>query len=327
MKQTVAAVLLLGFPGAIGAAAVAAENWTNPTAWGDKSQGFYLEQTDDALLVRLDGQPIATYFYRHPRIRRPFFAHVKTPGGIQVTRNFPPEKGKDPDDHADMHPGLWMAFGKVSGEDFWRNKGRIVHQRLVGEPSAGETAAFTTLDHFQTEGGQVLCRQQTKFTFSRQAGGWLLTIDAEFTSGKEFFFGVQEEMGLGLRVATPITVNKGGTILSSSGGRNENGTWGRTADWWDYYGANGNRQVGLLLMSDPANGEVWSHSRDYGLLVANPFAVDRPENRDKRTVIAAGKSFRLQYGVLVHEGAAGEKFDRAAAYRRYLERNAAADRR
>ena len=49
---------------------------------------------------------------------------------------------------------------------------------------------------------------------------------------------------------------------------------------------------------------MWSHSRDYGLLVANPFPVDKKENREKTTVIEPGKTFQLRFGVQVqrHRG-------------------------
>ena len=34
-----------------------------------------------------------------------------------------------------MHPGVWLAFGDVNGEDFWCNKGRIEHVAFSTEPS------------------------------------------------------------------------------------------------------------------------------------------------------------------------------------------------
>ncbi len=60
-------------------------------------------------------------------VHRPFFANLRAPGGIQITRNFPPVNGQDPMDHADMHPRLWLGFGDLAGEEFWRNQGTILH--------------------------------------------------------------------------------------------------------------------------------------------------------------------------------------------------------
>ena len=119
-------------------------------------------------------------------------------------------------------------------------------------------------------------------------------------------------------MATPIIVKKNnGSILSAAGGRNEKGNWGKVDRWWDYFGPIDNRDVGIMIMSGPGNPPVWAHSRDYGALVANPFPVDRKENRGKKVVVKAGETFRLRYGVLIHEHAAGQAFDREAAYARY----------
>ena len=73
----------------------------------------------------------------------------------------------------------------------------------------------------------------------------------------------------------------------------------------------------MLLMSAPGNPPIWSHSRDYGLLVANPFPVDRRENRGKKTIVKRGEAFRLRFGIVVHETDQRESIDRAAIIERY----------
>ena len=88
-----------------------------------------------ALQIYFGKNKLASYIYQHDQVKRPFFAHVKSPSGTQVTRNFPPEKG-DRQDHADMHPGIWLAFGDLDGEDFWRNKGRVVHKEFTQGPTS-----------------------------------------------------------------------------------------------------------------------------------------------------------------------------------------------
>jgi hypothetical protein len=58
--------------------------------------------------------------------------------------------------------------------------------------------------------------------------GYLLRWQSTFRSSDHAFtFGDQEEMGLGLRVATPLMVTKGGTIVNNEGRRNEAEVWGR----------------------------------------------------------------------------------------------------
>ena len=39
---------------------------------------------------------------------------------MQVTRHHPPIEGQDRVDHGTFHPGIWMAFGDISGSDYWR---------------------------------------------------------------------------------------------------------------------------------------------------------------------------------------------------------------
>ncbi len=289
--------------------------------WGDRKKGFHLDCHDVRLELRYDGVEIGSYIYRHSETKRPFFAHVKTPSGIQVTRNFPPIEGKDPTDHGSMHPGISLGFARLNGISFWHNKaGVVVHDGIVGEPKVGaESASWMVRNRWLAPGGKLVCRETARYQFEKNADGYLLRVDNRFSGDEVFEFGVIEEMGLAIRVATPIMVKgQGGAILSGRGGVNEKGTWGKVDDWWDYHGPIGGRSVGLQVMSGNGDHEVWSHSRDYGVLVANPLPVDRAENRGKSIVVEPGEEFRLRFGVQVHEHARREEFDPAAAYRRYL---------
>lgn len=324
MQSTVTrSVLFGGFIAAVLSNVAFAEDRSKTTTAETKIRktGFDLIRQQNALKIHLDGRFIGSYVFRHKHVKRPFFAHLKTRAGVQVTRRFPPRKGIDATDHATMHPGLWLGFGKLGGSDFWRNKGRVVHERFDGKPKVDrKSATFVTINRYERPDGSVVCRQRTRYTLSKQTDGWLLTIDTRFSSKKPFAFGVQEEMGLGVRVATPLTVKNGGAILASHGGTNEKGTWGKTGRWWDYFGTIKESSVGVMIMSHPTNRPVWSHSRDYGCLVANPFPVDRKENRGKTTVVKPGGKLRLRFGVLIHDHATGKKFDRKAVYRSYAGR-------
>ena len=286
--------------------------------WGDEKKGFYLACRHDRLEVRLDGVEIASYHYRHRETKRPFFAQVKTPSGVQVTRNFPPVEGQDPTDHASMHPGISLGFARLNGISFWHNNaGVVVHGGLSGQPAILDSGIrWKVQNRWLGPDGALVCREQAHYQMERNRDGYLLRIDTRFSADTPFEFGVIEEMGLAVRVATPIMVKDGkGAILSASGGKNEKGTWGKVDRWWDYYGPIGGRSIGLQVMSGPQ--EVWSHSRDYGVLVANPLPVDRPENRDKKITVAPGEEFRLRFGVQVHEHPKREDYDPEAAYGRY----------
>jgi len=274
---------------------------------------------DDRVDIRQDAQPIMTYYLRTAETKRPFFAHVKTPSGLQVTRNFPPVEGVDPTDHASMHPGLSLGFAVLDGENFWHNNGgEVVHHGFEVEPVAGDHGGFTVRNRYLRRDGRPVCDEIAAYRFIPNEAGYLITMDHRFRAERAFHFGVREEMGLAVRVATPIRVKNGGRILSRKKGRNERGTWGIVDRWWDYAGSLRGRHAGLQLMTGSGNPDIWSHSRDYGLLVANPFPVDRPENRDIKTTVEAGQTFRLRFGVQVHEHGEAADYDPAAAFRFYL---------
>jgi len=281
-----------------------------------------MDQRTNEIVITCNGSQIATYVWRDDKILRPYFKNVRTIDGFQITRNHPPIAGKDATDHTDMHPGIWLAFGSINDQDFWRNKAKVEHERFVEQPFAGrEEAGFTVLNRYVSTNGTFICRETCRIRLKSQSTGWWLLWDSTFESDKgEFAFGDQEEMGLGVRVATPLTVKQGGNILNSAGGQNEKGTWGRTAKWIDYYGNIEGKTVGVMLMADPANFRAsWFHSRDYGLLVANPFGQNAfTKGQLSRMAVAPGKRFRLGFGLLIHSAPQDRPFDRPFAHQAFL---------
>jgi hypothetical protein len=127
-------------------------------------------------------------------------------------------------------------------------------------------------------------------------------------------------MGLGLRVATPLAVAKGGTINDSEGRKNEAQVWGRQADWCAYGGNVDGQRVGVALMPDPGNfRRSWFHARDYGLLVANPFGRHAFTKEEKSSVVVKQEEeLCLRFGVFVYEVPSDQSPDLAAAYVEYL---------
>lgn len=277
--------------------------------------------------ITVAGEPCMTYVYRDDQITRPYFTHLHAPGGVRVSRNHPPIEGVDPADHGDYHPGLWLAFGDISGHDNWRLKARVVHDRFVVEPMVDfGRGSFTVQNRYLTNDGKhTVCEETCHYTLHvRPDGGTLLVWDSTFTAPASdgFTFGDQEEMGLGIRIASPLAVNQdaGGRILNAEGLRDEEQVWGQPSAWCDYGGPIDGRFVGITLMTDPANFRpCWYHARDYGLLLANPFGREAFRQGEKSTVsVKAGESFRLRFGILLH-ATPGDTFDGAAAYANFLE--------
>src|SRR5689334_11230717 len=67
------------------------------------------------IAIIIDGMPVAVYSFQDDEILRPYFSHVSTLDGIQVTRNHPAIEGHDLPDHDSFHPGIWMAFADING--------------------------------------------------------------------------------------------------------------------------------------------------------------------------------------------------------------------
>lgn len=288
---------------------------------------------NDKLTVVIGGLPVATYYWQSDKITRPYFAHVRAPGGIQVTRHHPPVEGQDLVDHDTFHPGIWMSFGDINGSDYWRVKARVEQVDFVGQPKGGPgQGSFAVHNRYldQSDPSKVVCDEEARYTFLVRPEGYLLLWDATFTADHEIAFGDQEEMGLGFRLATPLRVETkadggvppgNGTIVDSRGRKNGKEIWGNSAEWCDYSGTIAGQRVGLTLFTHPGNFRPsWFHARDYGLLAANAFGRSAFGKGEKSSVVVKpGEQLRLRYGVLIHSGPKEKQLDLAVAYQDYLQ--------
>lgn len=282
---------------------------------------FRLVHNDSSVSIRLGDKEVAQYVFRDAQVPRPYFAHVKTPSGVQVTRRHPPVEKQDATDHTGMHPGIWLSFGDLNGQDYWRLKARTEHVRFIdSEPSAGDSS-FGVINRYWTEDGQEVIAEETcHFRFSTFDAGYWIDWRSEFRPQvDELVFGDQEEMGLGIRVTTPLAVDRklGGRMLDSAGRRGADQIWGRTVQWCDYAGPLGGRWIGMTSMAGPGNFRPsWAHARDYGFLALNPFGQKAFTQQDppSRIVVAKGESLPLHYGVAVHESATEADYDAAAIF-------------
>ena len=141
----------------------------------------------------------------------------------------------------------------------------------------------------------------------------------------DFWLGDQEEMGLAVRVATPIATksNNGGVLRDSQERTERQAIRTNQSDWCDYSGPIAGRYGGILLMNDPRNfRKPWWHAVDAGLLVANPLGESELNGRGKRrqnVLIKKGTRFRLRYGAYIHLHDSDKQFDRDKAYQEFLE--------
>jgi hypothetical protein len=78
--------------------------------------------------------------------------------------------------------------------------------------------------------------------------------------------------------------------------------------WCDYSGPADGKTAGIALLADPNNPvpTAW-HSRNYGLMAANPFGRARsgfPDLKGKKDLVklAKGEHLKFRYGLLLHSG-------------------------
>lgn len=284
------------------------------------------ESREGELGIRLGDVEVARYVFRDAQVPRPYFVDVKTPSGIPVTRRHPPDKARDATDHVGLHTGIWLSFGDLSGCDYWRLKARTEQVRFVEEPQGTKgRGSFAVVNRYLTPDGQGTVTEETcRYVVRTVPQGYLLEIASEFRPGdRELVFGDQEEMGLGIRVATPLNVDRqqGGRILDSAGRRNGAEVWGQTAEWCDYAGPlagpQGQRWVGLTVLAGPENFRAcWSHARDYGFLAMNPFGRKAfTQQEASRVVVKPGETLKLRYGIVVHETATEAEYNAGPIYR------------
>lgn len=281
---------------------------------------FRFERVEGGINVFYQDQPIAEYRYRNPEIPRSYFSNVHALDGTRLTRTFPPISGKDALDHDSLHPGIWLAFGDLNGVDFWRNKAKVEHIRFASEPIVSNgRLQFAVEERYIDKDGIEICRAASEFAFEApttlQKKAVVLRWTTQIKSDTEkLVFGNQHEMGLGFRMATPLTVKGGsGSILGSHGGKNEKGNWGKVARWWDYSGTTEDRIAGILAIVGPTSSRpVWVHARDYGFLALNPTGV--PDKTDDSLPshsfeVAKGATLTLAYTLVLHASLKSETWN------------------
>ena len=294
--------------------------------WGTIGAGadeISFDRHDDQLAILHGDNAFATYVFRDDEIPRPYFCNVFSADGQQVTRHHPVHE-VDLQDHPTFHPGIWLAFGDISGNDYWRLKARVAHVEFVEEPRVADgVGTFAVLNRYLSESGEEsVCEEICRYEFRVIDDGYLLTHDSVFSGEREFVFGDQEEMGLGVRLATSIAENQGqGGLLTSSEGRTTaSNVWGRQAEWCDYSGVVNGHEVGVTILAHPGNfRESWWHARNYGFVAGNPFGSNAfTRGEASRIVVAPGEALRLRFGVVIHDGRPGAGFEPGEVYGDYV---------
>jgi hypothetical protein len=276
--------------------------------------GVQITRLADRLRVEINGQLFTEYFYKD--VPRPYCYPLMGPGEVAMTRNWPM---KDIPGEAQDHPhhrSLWFAHGAINGHDFWSEEkafGKTVHEDFLGVKSGKKEGVIRERNKWVAADGTVVCTDERTLRFYNPGRASERLMDFEITlkaSNGELTFGDTKEGTMAVRLAETMRlkgkVGKGHIV--NSGGVRDGQTWGKRAEWCDYYGPVEGRTVGIAIFDHPKNPRhpTWWHVRDYGLFAANPFGQHDFERLLDKTagnlVVPAGKSVTFRYRFYLHEG-------------------------
>jgi len=273
--------------------------------------GVKITEQEKTLRVEINGELFTEYCFKD--VPRPYFYPVIGPTGVPIIRHWPMKEGKDEEKDHVHHRSLWFTHGDINGQDFWgegEKSGKIVHDKFLKVASGPDAGIIQSQNKYVARDGKVICTDTRTHRFHNRPDGQIMDFEITIHASEgKVVIGDTKEGSMAIRLA-PTMQLKGkvgkGHILNSEGQR-DGQTWGKRAQWCDYYGPVENQIVGVAIFDHPQNPKhpTWWHVRDYGLFAANPFGVHDFEGKPKGTgdiTIPAGESLTFKYRFYFHKG-------------------------
>jgi hypothetical protein len=179
------------------------------------------------------------------------------------------------------------------------------------EVASGKTGVIRTKDRYVTKEGKVICTDDRTLRIYPVKDARIFDFEVTVHASEgPLKFGDTKEGTMAMRLAETMRfkgkVGKG-HIINSEGVR-DGATWGKRADWVDYYGPVDGKTVGVAIFDHPSNPRhpTWWHVRDYGLFAANPFGLHEFEPKQPRgagdLTVPSGQSITFRYRFYIHNG-------------------------
>jgi hypothetical protein len=280
------------------------------------AEGIQMTEGPEKVRVEINGELFTEYcFTGAPHV---YFFPLLGPGGTRMNRNWPMTETPGEERDHPHHRSLWYSHGLVNGVDFWAESpkaGQIVHDRFLEVKGGRESGVIRSANKWIAPDGTVkLTDERTFRVYTRPNRERLfdfeITLKAPAT--EEVVLGDTKEGSMAVRVNEEMRLTRGkskpgtGRIVLSTGVL-DGQTWGKRAEWCDYYGPIDGKVVGLAIFDHPSNPKhpTWWHVRDYGLFAANPFGVHDFEKQPAGSGdirIPTGQSITFRYRFYVHEG-------------------------
>lgn len=273
-----------------------------------------LTRQSDRIEVSIDGKPFTT-FYFGPETNKPYLHPLRTAEGTLVSRSYPMETVEGETKDHPHHQGVWFTHGDVNGLDFWANAklspkhGKVVLDRIVRAQNGGKSGVIEADFRWVDPNGKALLAESRKMTFYSDPANRTIDFDITLRALEQpVKFGDTKEGTFAVRISDKLTEkSRGGTMLSSTGGKGMKEVWGKPSPWVDYSGTLDGKEVGIAIFDHPENPRHpthW-HARDYGLFAANIFGDHdfySDKTRDGSLTLEPGKTLRFRYRVMVHPG-------------------------
>jgi hypothetical protein len=277
-------------------------------------QGVQIITLPDRLRVELNSHLFTEYFFKD--VPRPYCYPVLGPGEAPMTRDWPMKSPPDEEHDHKHHRSLWFAHGAINGQDFWTEQGKFgktIHEGFAEIRSGSDVGVIKSTNKWVSAEGAVVCTDDRTLRFHKPGSDGERILDFEITlhaSNGELTLGDTKEGTMAIRLAETMRL-KGkvghGHIVNSEGVHDDQ-TWGKRANWCDYFGPVNGETVGVAMFDHPGNPRhpTWWHVRDYGLFAANPFGEHDFEKLADATagnlVVPAGQSVTFRYRFYFHKG-------------------------
>jgi len=261
-------------------------------------------------------------------LAKPYLWPLHGPGGVEMTRDWPMKKGTPGESTDHVHQkSVWFCHGDVipdgleiknkpkgvDGIDFWsegKGHGRIVCRQHGVPKSMDNHASIVTVNEWQAADGRKVLDETRTIRLYDFGGTRLFVFNIDlYASAMPIVFGDTKEGSFGVRINDRITEKSGhGKLENAEGKTGMKNCWGYLSAWCDYSGTLGGKVVGLAILDHPSNPypACW-HSRDYGLMAANPFGRAKSgfpamKGRTDLVRLDKGAHLKLRYGLLIHPG-------------------------
>ena len=276
--------------------------------------GIEITRLEDRLRVEINGELFTEYFFKD--VPRPYCYPLIGPGNVPMTRDWPMKETPGEERDHRHHRSLWFAHGAINGQDFWSEEkafGKTVHEEFLEVTSGQDIGVIKSRNKWVAADGTVVCTDERTLRIYNPGRARERVFDFDitlFASNSDLTFGDTKEGTMAVRLAETVRLTRSagkGHIVNSTGVR-DGRTWGKRADWCDYYGPVGGKIVGVAIFDHPQNPRhpTWWHVRDYGLFAANPFGKHDFEGlADKHAAdltVPAGQSLTFRYRFYLHEG-------------------------